>query len=167
MRKRNAAQQQPWALEVTLPSVTILPNSNCFGVPLTYLGELGISRSPRDQCEQNADMAFSPVFVLSRQASKQISTTSCPQTTAVPMSQLSIEDFKRTLAALDKEMFALARNTLCQACHPVSLRLDEILNSNDKSDFHPGTRDSTDNIRLATIDHVFSNYSECLSLIHI
>ncbi|KAK3343204.1 HET-domain-containing protein [Neurospora tetraspora] len=76
-------------------------------------------------------------------------------------SQLSIEDFKRTLAALDSQIFASVRNTLCQACHPISLRLDEILDSTDKSDFHPGTRDSTDNIRLATIDHVFANYQEC------
>lgn len=75
--------------------------------------------------------------------------------------QLSIEDFKRTLAALDSLIFASVRNTLCQACHSISLRLDEILNSTDKSDFHPGTRDSTGNIRLATLDHVFSSYHEC------
>ncbi|EGO54810.1 hypothetical protein NEUTE1DRAFT_141091 [Neurospora tetrasperma FGSC 2508] len=76
-------------------------------------------------------------------------------------SQLSMEDFKRTLAALGSLIFASVRNTLCQACHPITLRLDEILNSTDKSDFHPGTRDSTGNIRLATIDHVFSSYREC------
>ncbi|KAK3947601.1 heterokaryon incompatibility protein-domain-containing protein [Pseudoneurospora amorphoporcata] len=76
-------------------------------------------------------------------------------------SQISIEDFKRTLAVLDSQIFASVRNTLCHVCHPISLHLDEILSSTDKSDFHPGTRDSTDNIKLATIDHVFSTYQEC------
>ena len=77
------------------------------------------------------------------------------------ISQLSIEDFKRTLAALDNQIFASLPNTLCQVCHPISRRLQEILASTDKSDFHPGTRDSADNIRLVTIEHVFSNYHEC------
>lgn len=77
------------------------------------------------------------------------------------MSQLSIEDFKRALAALDTQIFVSLRNSLCEVCEPISLRLDEILDSTDKSDFHPGTRDATDNIRLANIDHVFSNYAEC------
>lgn len=75
--------------------------------------------------------------------------------------QLSIEDFKRTLAALESQIFASVPNSLCQVCHPISLRLNEILNSTDKSDFHPGTRDTTGNIRLATIDHVFFSYLEC------
>ncbi|KAK3401445.1 heterokaryon incompatibility protein-domain-containing protein [Sordaria brevicollis] len=77
------------------------------------------------------------------------------------MSRLSIEDFKRALAALDTQIFVSARNSLCDVCEPISLRLGEILNSTNKSDFHPGTRDATDNISLADIDHAFYNYAEC------
>lgn len=77
------------------------------------------------------------------------------------MAQLSIEAFKRILAALDSQIFTSLPDTLCPVCHPISLRLEEILNSTDKSAYHPGARDSTDNILLATIDHAISHYHEC------
>ncbi|KAK0615367.1 heterokaryon incompatibility protein-domain-containing protein [Bombardia bombarda] len=82
---------------------------------------------------------------------------------------ITIEEFKRKVAALEKQIVSSTTRThtqidiprLCNLCQPVGDRLVEIIHAQDKSDLYGGSRDSTGNIIIGDLDHVMSNAFKC------
>ncbi|RYP57244.1 hypothetical protein DL769_009613 [Monosporascus sp. CRB-8-3] len=76
------------------------------------------------------------------------------------MSRSSIEEFKRKLAELDHEIALSAslgpHNSICALCQPVERRLNEITEARER-DFFAGARDSSNNIHVGNLSHIFAH----------